>query len=327
MKNRISKLIPFVLLVAGLVAVVWAVSTTPPHLAASASLTSTSAPEITTVAEREQTKKRVTFHHSPPAGPLVSALIEKYAGTEVIVQRQHFIHKGFLGRTFADALPREKAAFRADLGVEEEPDEDLHGWIFRRAKLAQKLLTLKPLFEDEWDNDNPQFSTLMLDLEPHFVDAGGSRLSVMNDALGLCHSILGPAVQVGFQGLPHQRGMNRKGYPPVRLHDSVLANQGAIFIHPRFTKRGPNWFAAGMRLTQALLDRVEPIRDGRPVIAFVWSRRSVPAGWGIIPDELLLQQLRLLIDANVEISVFGDIDAETAHVIELARSVILGGSE
>ena len=322
MKNRINKAITLVLIVAAIQVVLAGASSLLPDSRASSSIVATSSASTSVVVENDQTKKRVTFHHSPPPGPLVSALIEKHAGSQVVVQRQHFIHKGFIGRTFADALPLEKAAFRADLGVEESPDEDLHGWIFRRAKLTQKLLTLKPLFADKWDNDNPQFSTLMLDLEPHFVDAGGSRLAVMNDALGLCHAILGPTVQVGFQGLPHQRGMNRKGYPPVRMHDSVLANQGAIFIHPRFTKRGPNWFAAGMRLTRALLDRVEPIRDGRPVIAFVWSRRSVPAGWGIIPDELLLQQLRLLIDANVEISVFGDIDAETAHVIELALWVI-----
>ena len=323
MKNRISKAIAFVMIVAALQAVLAGASALLPDSRASSSIVATSSASTFSIVESNQTKKRVTFHNSRPPGPEVSALIEQSAGTEVVVQRQHFLKKGAIGVTFADARPLEQAAFRADLGVEQQDDEDLHGWIFRRANLTAKLLALKATFEDEWDADNPGFSTLMLDLEPHFVDAGGSRLAVMNDAIGLCHTILGPRVQVGFQGLPHQRGMNRRGNPPVRMHDSVLANQGAIFIHPRFTKKGAGWFQAGMRLTQALLDRVEPIRDGRPVIAFVWARRSVPAGWGVIPDELLLQQLRLLIEADVEISVFGSIDAETAHVIELARSVIL----
>ena len=271
----------------------------------------------------ETQTRRVSFHYSPPPGPLVTALIESTEGSSVVVQRQHFLHKVAIGVPFADARPLEKAAFRADLGVEESPDEDLHGWIFRRATLTRALLALNQVFDEEWDPLNPQFSTLMLDLEPHYGDPGASRIAVMNDAIGLCHTILGQRVQVGFQGLPHQRGLNAQGVPAVRIYDSVIANQGAIFIHSRFTKKGAGWFEAGMRLTRALLDRVEPIRDGRPVIAFVWARRSAPAGFALIPDDKLRQQLRLLIDADVEISVFGTIDAETANVIRLARAVML----
>lgn len=332
MNNGIYRLIPFALMiaiVAWLTGPIGKTTTTPTKPGADAraavapSIVFSSTAQTSGVVESDQTKKRVTFHKSSPPGPEVSALILKYADSPVVVQRQHFLHKVVIGVRFADAKDWEKAAFRADLGVEEHEDEDLHGWIFRRAKLTQKLLALKATFEDEWDDDNPGFSTLMLDLEPHFDDPGASRLAVMNDAIGLCHTVLSQRVQVGFQGLPHQRGLNAEGAPAIRMYDSVLMNQGAIFIHSRFTKKGANWFEAGMRLTRALLDRVEPIRDGRPVIAFVWSRRSVPSGWGIIPDDKLREQLRLLIDADVEISVFGSVDAETAHVIELARSVIL----
>lgn len=267
----------------------------------SASIVSSSSAQTFGVVESDQTKKRVTFHKSSPPGPEVSALILKYADSPVVVQRQHFVHKRRIG----------------------VPETDGTGWRFERQKLTQTLLALKPIFEVELDRDNPQFAILMLNFEPHFVNPGSSRIAVMNDALGLVYATLGQRVQVGFQGLPHQRGLNAHGVPPVRIYDSVIANQGAIFIHPRFTKKGAGWFEAGMRLTQALLDRVEPIRDGRPVIAFVWAHRSVPAGHGLIPDDKLREQLRLLIDANVEISVFGSVDSETAHVIELARSVIL----
>ena len=80
---------------------------------------------------------------------------------------------------------------------------------------------------------------------------------------------------------------------------------------------------AGLVWARSLLERVVTGQAGRPVIAFVWARRSAPAGFALIPDDELRQQIRLLIDADVEISVFGSFDAETAHVIELARSVIL----
>lgn len=312
MNNRISKLILLTLMIA---AVAYAMAPTASTVVRGEGVISARA------VANNPTKKRVTFHYSHVPGPLVQALIEETANSTVVVQRQHFTHKGATGVPFDRARNYEKAAFRADLGVEETEDEDLHGWIFRRAKLMEKLLELKPIFEAEWDDNNPQFSTLMLDIEPHYEDPGASRIAMMNDALGLCHTVLGSKVQVGIQGLPHQRGLNQKGAIPVRMYDSVITNQGAIFIHPRFSKRGNNWFEAGMRLTQALLDRVEPIRDSRPVIAFIWTRHSTEH-W-LIPDDQILQQIRLLAAANVEISIFSAIDAETAHVIELVRSVLL----
>lgn len=289
MKNRIKTLIPVVLTIAAIAC----------GLALAPALASIATPSAPTAAYSIAVNtQRITFHNAAQPGPEVSALIENHAGSSVVVQRQHFVHKRRIG----------------------VPEADGTGWIFEREKLTQTLLALKPIFDAEADRENPQFATLMLDLEPHFDNPGSSRIAVMNDAIGLCHAILG-RVQVGFQGLPHQRGLNAHGVPPIRMYDSVLANQGAIFIHSRFTKKGAGWFEAGMRLTRALLARVEPIRDGRPVVCFVWARRSGPAGFGLIPDDELRQQLRLLIDADVEISVFGNNDAETAHVIELALEV------
>ena len=301
MKNRISKAITLVIIVAAIQVVVAGASSLLPDSRASSPIAATSAAATFGAVESEQTKRRVTFHNAAEPGPEVSALIKKYAGSSVLVQRQHFVHKRHIG----------------------VPEDDGTGWVFEREKLTQTLLRLKPILDAEADRDNPQFLTVMFNLEPHYRNPGSSRIAVMNDALGLARTIFGQRVQVGFQGLPHQRGLNVEGVPPIRIYDSVIANQGAIFIHPRFTKKGAGWFEAGMRLTRALLSRVEPIRDGRPVIAFVWARRSAPAGFALIPDDELRQQIRLLIDADVEISVFGSFDAETAHVIELARSVIL----
>ncbi len=243
--------------------------------------------------------KRVTFHHAPTPGPAVSALIAEHASSEVVVQRQHFIHKRQIAHPWDDTK-----------------------WYFEREKLTESLEELRETFsEDERDDENPQFATLMLDLEPHWENLGHSRLDVMQDALGLCHTILGQRVQVGFQGNPHQRGLNDPSTPPIRIYDSILAMQGAIFIHPRFTNKGGRWFEKGMILTRALIGRVCPIRDHRPVIAFIWPRHST--GHWLIPDSMLIEQILLLTGNAIEISVFGPNDEETAHVIELARSVQL----
>ncbi len=293
-------------LVAAIGAAIVAISTLPTVLSAFAPEQTAEASTASTVAGQTsgingRTKSRVTFHYSHPPGPRVSALIGKYAGTSVVVQRQHFVHKCRI------ALPVENS----------------HDWIFQREKLRMSLLRLRQSFENEWDPDNPQFSTLMLDLEPHWDNLGHSRIDVMQDALGMCLDILGQSVQVGFQGNPHQRGLNSKGVPPIRIYDSILSAQGAIFIHARFSSRGNNWVTKGMALTKHLLDRVEPIRDGRPTIAIVAAERSDNTRSGLIPDDVLIEQLRLLVAANVEICVYGLVDAETAHVIELARRVIL----
>lgn len=244
------------------------------------------------------TTQRVTFHNANP-GPLTLALVEEYAGTEVVVQQQRFVHKARIAKI-----------------VDGE-------WVFLEDKLRATLLDLKPVFEDEWNWRLPQFSTLMLDSEPIATLYGAQRIEVLQDALGLCHQILGQTVQVGFYANPSHKGLGN-GRPPDRYLDGVLAQQGAIFLTCNFSNSGGKWFEKGMRQTQTLLDRIESIRGDRPVIGYVWRRRWPSAGFDVIPDDKLLEHLRLLIDNDVEISVAAfNIDADGVHLIELARSILL----
>lgn len=256
------------------------------------------APERAVAYSTTSSTRRVTFHNANP-DPLTFALVAKYAGTEVVVQQQHFIRK----TRIAEIVDGE--------------------WVFLEDKLRDTLLDLKPVYEDEWNWREPQFSTLMLDSEPIDELYGSKRIEVLQDALGLCHQILGQTVQVGFYANPSHKALPNTR-PPVYFLDGVLAQQGAIFIICNFSNRGGKWFEKGMRQTQTLLDRIESIRGDRPVIGYVWPRRWPNAGFEIIPDDKLLEHLRLLNDHNVEISVADfDIDAEGVHLIELARSVVM----
>lgn len=256
------------------------------------------APERAAAYSATSSTRRVTFHNANP-GPLTLALVAKYEDTEVVVQQQRFIHKTRIAKIVDDE------------------------WVFLEDKLRDTLLDLKPEYEDEWNWRQPQFSTLMLDSEPIDALYGSKRIEVLQDALGLCHQILGQTVQVGFYANPTHKGLPN-GRPPVYFLDGVLAQQGAIFLVCNFSNRGSKWFEKGMQQTQTLLDRIESIRGDRPVIAYVWPRRWPSADFEIIPDDKLLEHLRLLNDHNVEISVANfSIDAEGVHLIELARSVVM----
>lgn len=242
--------------------------------------------------------RRVTFHNPDP-GPLTLALVTKYADTNVLVQHQHWVRKARIA-------------------------EIVNGeWMFLEDKLRNTLLDLKPVFEDEWNWRQPQFSTLMLDSEPIDKLYGAKRIEVLQDALGLCHQILGQTVQVGFYAIPSHKALPN-GRPPVYYLDGILDQQGAIFIICNFSNKGNNWFTKGMLQTQTLIDRIASTRGNRPVTAYVWRRRWPVAGYDIIDDDKLVQHLRLLLDNEVEISVadFG-IDMDSVHLIELARKVNL----